>query len=115
MRRLFQDMKHDPSQVNWCVEPEQCVRGPASPLVPETRHLKIRRGSHDVFRALAEERVPVTLRKADSEPRFEASQGRDVESPLVLGGETEDAARFEAGRKTPNGCWDTLLAASRRR
>ncbi len=53
---------------------------------------------------------PVTLREADSEPRFELSQGRDVESPLVLGGETEDAARFEAGRKTPNGYWDPLLA-----
>ncbi len=27
-----------------------------------------------------------------------------------MGGETEDAARFEAGRRTPNGYWDTLLA-----
>ncbi len=42
----------------------------------------------------------VTLREADSAPRFGLPQGRRAESPLVVGGETEDDARFEAGRKS---------------
>ncbi len=52
------------------------------------------------------------LRDADSEPRFAPAQGRDVESPLVLGGETDDEARFDAGRKPPNDYWDRLLVSS---
>ncbi len=53
--------------------------------------------------------VPKTPRNADSEPRFGLVQARSLESPLVRGGEPEEAARFDAVRRSTNGCGDTLL------
>ncbi len=55
----------------------------------------------EVVRPASLERVPGTLREADSEPRFEASQGRQVESPLF----------WAVRRRTPR---DSKLAGGRR-